>query len=332
MFKVFIVRRYAGQGNAGKSILVMKKIDFRSVDGQLLLTFLSVLEDCSVTNSADRLGVTQSTVSHSLARLRSFFNDPLFVRSGNSLVPTERALSLKKPVRTALDSLESLTHQLEFDPREQPLSFVVAANDMQRDIIFPQLVREMHEQGVALSLEIIPSGHPTTGMMRDARCHIAITPFPPDATDIVQKKIMAGQMMCFFDGKVRNPPSKWRDYCEADHISVRFPDGGTSQRALTGVDKSAIRPPHIAVPNFGAIPPFVKGTDLLATEMDLMKLCSLKELDMAPLPVDADPVQIFMSWHKRNNNEPSHIWLRENIERIARTVQKSFGSQSGSRT
>lgn len=97
----------------------MKSIDYRSIDGQLLKTFLVILEEGSVTKAAERLGVTQSSVSHSLGRLRTFVNDPLFVRSGQLFLPTERALSLKEPVQVVLDGIESLTHERTFDPNSE---------------------------------------------------------------------------------------------------------------------------------------------------------------------------------------------------------------------
>ena len=93
----------------------MKKIDYRSVNGQLLNTFLTILETASVSSAAVRLGVSQSSVSHALARLRTFFGDPLFVRSGQSLSPTQRAISLKEPVQRVLDGLKELTHERPFD-------------------------------------------------------------------------------------------------------------------------------------------------------------------------------------------------------------------------
>jgi len=303
----------------------MKKVDYRSIDGQLLTTFLVVLETGSATQAAERLGVTQSSVSHSLGRLRTFFDDPLFVRSGQFFLPTERAMSLKTRIQAVLDGLEGLTHERAFDPAKEDLFFIIAANDMQRELVFPQLIRELDAEGIPIGFEFIPSGHPSVSMMRDARCHIALTPFPPDATDIVQKQIFKGSMVCFYDSDTRDPPSTWKEYCEAEHITVRFPDGGTSQRALTGVDKSGIRKARIAVPNFGAIPPFLKGTRLIATEMNLMKLCTLKELDTAPLPVESDPLSIFMSWHRRSDSEPSHVWLRGRIEQITRNIQQLPG-------
>lgn len=314
------------EGNRTEPIAVMKKIDYRAVDGQLLTTFLYVLEECSVTKAAHRLDVTQSTVSHALARLRDFFDDPLFVRSGNTLVPTERAVALKDPVLEALDHLQGLTHQRSFDPYNEDLFFIVAANDMQRDLIFPRLIRELDEQNIPVSFELIPSGHPTTTMMRDARCHLALTPFPPDASDIIQKTVFEGSMMCFYDAEMREAPQTWEEYCGAEHITVRFPDGGTSQRALTGVDKSKIRRARVSVPNFAAIQEFVRGTKLIATEMDLMKLSSLKGLEMASLPFVSDPLKVFLSWHRRTDTEPSHIWLRGHVERIASEIQTDFRS------
>lgn len=300
----------------------MKKFDIASVDGQLLVTFLTVLEESSVSKASARLGVAQSTVSHALARLRAFFDDPLFVRSGQTMLPTDRANSLRVPVQNVLDALQKLTFERSFEPKNESLFFIVAANDMQRELIFPRLLRDLRREGVSAAFEFIPSGHPTSGMMRDARCHLALTPFPPDATDIVQKPILHGQMMCFFDGSVRKAPATWEEYCQADHLAVRFPDGGTSLRALTGVDKSEIREARISVPDFNAIPSFVEGSDFVATEMNLMKLSVLSALEMAPLPKPSNPVTIYMSWHQRSTNDPAHAWLREKITEIADEVME----------
>lgn len=298
----------------------MKKIDYTAINWQTLSTFLAILEESSVSRAAERLGVTQSTVSHTLAKMRTFFGDPLFVRSGQSLVPTERALGLRDPMQQLLEDLEELTHHRAFAPRAEEMFFIVAANDMQRDLIFPQLLRDLRVEGISVSFEFIPSGHPTAAMMRDARCHLALTPFPPDSSDISQKLLLTGRMMCFFDGSMRDAPATWEEYCAADHLAVRFPDGGTSLRALTGVDKSSISKPMISVPNFNAIPAFIQATTLLATEMNLMKLSTLSSLNMAPLPVESEPVKIYMTWHQCSTNDPAHIWLRERIERIAEKV------------
>ena len=118
----------------------MSKIDFTDLDGKVLRIFLTILEESSVSKAADRLGVTQSAISHTLAKLRQVLGDPLFVRSGQGLTPTERALALQEPVRNVLDGMRALTDERPFDPLSEQMEIRIATNDMPRELIFPDLL------------------------------------------------------------------------------------------------------------------------------------------------------------------------------------------------
>ena len=294
----------------------MNDSNIYNLDGNILRTFLIILEESSVSRAAVRLNVTQSAVSYALARLRSALRDPLFVRSGQGLTPTETAISLKEPVQRLLDGLTSLTDQRPFDPRTEDMHFAIAANDLQRELVFPRLWHEARSDGIRLRLEFMPSGIPGISMLRDARCQLILTPFPPNAPDVFQRRLISGDMMCFYDASVRDAPKSWEEYLSAEHISVRFIGGHDSNEALRGVDKSAIPEPTVTVSNFNAIPSFVKGSDLISTEMSTMHIGPLKELSMAPLPFKSEPVSLYMVWHERSNNDPAHIWIRRRIESI----------------
>jgi DNA-binding transcriptional LysR family regulator len=305
----------------------MKKTNFLDLDGHILRTFLAILENSSVSIAAANLNVTQSAVSHTLAKLRQILGDPLFVRSGQGLTPTATAIALKNPVQKVLDGLSGLTDQRPFDPRAEQMRFVVAANDMQRDLVFPQFLREARKEEISVDFEFIPSGHPSVAMMRDARCQLALTPLPPDAPDIFQKPLFSGKMMCFYDGNMRDPPSSWEEFCNAELLRVQFSKGHTSLDVLHNIDKSKVREPQVSIPNFNAIPPFIKGTQLIAIELDLMKLETLKSLDVAPLPFESNTVTIYMVWHERSINDPAHIWLRQRIQRIADEILAKMAAQ-----
>jgi DNA-binding transcriptional LysR family regulator len=298
----------------------MKKSNYFDLDGHILRTFLAILEHSSVSVAAEKLDVTQSAVSHILARLRKILGDPLFVRSGQGLTPTERATSLKEPVQKILDGLQGLADLRPFDPKSEHMRFVIAANDMQRDLIFPQLLRETLEEGISIEFEFMPSAQPNVTMMREARCQMALTPLPPDAPDIFQTALFSGNMMCYYDKEMRGPPKNWEEYCATEHLNVRFAIGRTSLEVMPNIDKSKIRKPIVSVPNFNAITPFIKGTRMIATEMDLMYLKTLRELDVAPLPFESDKVTIYMVWHERSTNDPAHIWLRSRIQKIAAEI------------
>src|SRR6516162_7405664 len=60
----------------------MNEIDLRRFDLNLLVVFDVLMTERSVTRAAERLGRTQSAISHSLSRLRDQFGDPLLLKSG----------------------------------------------------------------------------------------------------------------------------------------------------------------------------------------------------------------------------------------------------------
>lgn len=295
----------------------MSKIDFTDLDGKTLRTFLTILEVSSVSKAADKLGVTQSAVSHTLAKLRQMLGDPLFVRSGQGLTPTERALTLKEPVQKVLDGMKGLTEGRPFDPQAEEMRFRVAANDLQRELIFPQLLRTARDEGVRLRFDFVASGVPDPAILRNDRCQIMLTPLPPDGRDIFQKRLLSTEMMVFYDAAMREPPKSWEDYCACEHVDVRFEDGRGAKEVLRNIDQNQLRPPTVTLPHFNAIPAFIKNTTLISTNTGLMRLGPLRELACAPLPFDCDPVSIYMVWHERSNSDPAHRWLRRMIERIA---------------
>lgn len=298
----------------------MKNFNIYDLDGRLLKAFLVILDESSVSKAATRLNVTQSAASHMLARLRAIMGDPLFVRSGQGLVPTANAKAMREPIQDVLDRLSGLTARRHFDLKSEELRFHVAANDMQRELIFPRLFHEARAEGISLELEFIPSGVPNVELLRNAEVELVLTPMPPDAPDIFLKKLLQAHMVCYFDASQRSAPASVEDYIESEHILVKFVGTGTSFDIIARHFDAGSRKTTISVSNFDAIPSFVKGSTILATEMDLMKLGPLRDLDVAPLPFETDPAPVYLVWHERSNNDPAHIWLRSRIESISATI------------
>src|SRR5579883_3459904 len=90
----------------------------RAPDLNLLVILDALLEERSVTAAARRLGVTQSAVSHALARLREQFGDPLVVRTSAGMTPTARGGELREPIRRSLETLRELSERgARFEPR-----------------------------------------------------------------------------------------------------------------------------------------------------------------------------------------------------------------------
>jgi DNA-binding transcriptional LysR family regulator len=118
----------------------MSKFDWSDLDVHLLKLLVAVVEVGSITGAAQRLGVTQSAVSHLLDKLRAITGDPLFVKSGRGIVATARAEALAAQARELLGALERFARSGEFDPARWHATFTIAANDFQRDLLLPALM------------------------------------------------------------------------------------------------------------------------------------------------------------------------------------------------
>src|SRR5258706_13995439 len=100
-----------GEGTTGSGLYRLA-----SVNLNLLVPLLALVEERSVTKAAERVGVTQPAMSHALARMRHLLGDELLVRQGSSVTLTPRALELIGPLRATLQQAADVVNFPGFDP------------------------------------------------------------------------------------------------------------------------------------------------------------------------------------------------------------------------
>lgn len=291
----------------------MNKFDHYSIDGHNLKTFLAVLEEGAVTKAAGKMGVTQSAVSHTLEKLRVTFEDPLFIRDGRGITPSAKALSLREPIEEILSKLQSLSHHGDFDPSHDPVEFTIATNDFPLGLIFPTLLKGLYSENINTKLNFIPAGIPSVNLTRTSNCHMLITPAPPNKKGINHVQLLKSKMVCFYDPKMRKPPKTLQEYIDCRYVNVRFSPTESSQQVLPAKLTATLNEASVSVPSFNAVPAFIKGTDLITTQLSVMELGSLKELAWAPLPFKTNPLHLYLMWHERYDDDPAHLWLRQRI-------------------
>lgn len=298
----------------------MNPIDTLNLDTRALRVFLAVLDDGSVSRAAVKLGQSQSAVSHTLDRLRQTLGDPLFVKSGRGIAPTRYALRIGPNVRQILDDLAALSSGPPFRPEDAEFVFTIAANDYQRDLLLPPLAARLRQQAPGISLQVIPSGIPNADMLRKDVCDLIISPHPPAASDIMQRRLLDDRMVVFFDASRRNAPESLAEYLQARHVAIFF---GTGERtALEGslAARGLERAVAVTVSNFSGLPGFLRDTELLATAPQRMSEHLLKEFAHAPLPFDYKPFTLLMLWHKRSQDDPAHRWLRQQLIAVVESL------------
>jgi len=292
----------------------MSQFDHLDLDGHLLQLLLAVIEEGSVTRAAQRLDVTQSAVSHLLDKLRAIVGDPLFVKSGRGIVPTAHAQLLAARARILLDGLREFSTAGHFDPATIKTTVTIAANDMQRDLLLPAMLRYVRGRAPGISLRVIASDVPTAEMLREDHCQIIVSPRPPEGSDILQKKLFEDSYRVFYDATQRGAPATLEDYLAAEHVTVVY-----QPRRRLDVDEALAehgvkRHFAVEVPGFAGVGPFLAGTTFLATLPALLRAHLLHGFGSAPVPVECPPLPMYLVWHLRHHEDPLHRWLRQQLE------------------
>jgi len=301
-------------------IIFMSHFDWLDLDARLLRLLVAVVDTGSITGAAQRLGVTQSAVSHLLDKLRGITGDALFTKSGRGIVATARALVLAERARELLGDLERFAQAEQFDPTTWQTTFTIAANDFQRDTLLPALMQRLRQQAPGVSLRVIASDVPTPEMLRQQQCQLIISPRPPEGTDIVQKRLFADRYRVFYDPTVREAPRTRKDYLAAEHVTVLYAPQRPLDLDQHLQSKGIERRFRVMVPGFAGLPSFVRGTALLATVPGLLREHLMRGLADAEVPVPCPAMPMFMIWHLRHQQDAAHRWLRGQIDTVARPL------------
>lgn len=298
----------------------MSHFDWLDLDARLLRLLVAVVDTGSITGAAQRLGVTQSAVSHLLDKLRGITGDALFTKSGRGIVATARALTLAERARELLADLERFAQSETFDPAHWQTTFTIAANDFQRDALLPALMQRLRQQAPGVSLRVIASDVPTPEMLRQQQCQLIISPRPPEGTDIVQKRLFADRYRVFYDPAVREAPRTRKAYLAAEHVTVLYAPQRPLDLDQHLQSKGIERRFRVMVPGFAGLPAFIRGTDLLTTVPGLMREHLMRGLHDAEVPVPCPTMPMYMIWHLRHHQDMAHRWLRAQLEAVAKPL------------
>lgn len=309
---------HAAAINAPILMRAMSALDHSELDGRLLQLLVAVVEERSVTRAAERLGVTQSAVSHLLEKLRAIVGDPVVVKAGRGVVPTVRAEALAQRAGTLLEDLRRFAVPEVFEPANQQGCITLAANELQCDLLLPPLLQQLRQQAPQLALRVIPSAVPQPDWLRGERCQLVISPRPPAAGDLLQRRLFADHYRVFYDAAVRPPPRGLDDYLAAEHLAVQHTD-------LHGLEVDSLlaarlpRPRRIVatLPGFASIAPLLRGSERLATLPGLLQRESLRGLAAVAPPLPLPEMPMYLIWHARRQSDPAHRWLRALVVAVA---------------
>jgi DNA-binding transcriptional LysR family regulator len=295
-------------------------------DLNLLPVFTVLMEERSVTRAAERLGITQPSLSNALNRLREMLRDPLFIRERYGMQPTQKAEELAPVITAALASLDGvILGQQEFDPARAQQLITIAPNSYVEFVLVPALVAKLRERAPGIRLRFTPYGSDlvetgvVSGMTAMALGRISD---PPD--NLIVQHLTDDGLACIVRAdhpQIDNKISK-RQYEQLKHVNV-LPPGRLRAGLFQALQRTGLkREVVVSVTNFLAVPEVVAVTDYCATLPRLIcrHLVRDARLKVLPAPVDLGTFPMEMAWHTRYRHDPAHRWLRALVSETAQEL------------
>lgn len=291
----------------------MNKIDISNISGQSMRVFLSVFDEVSVSKAALELGVSQSSVSHTLEKLRGILGGELFRKSGRGIVPTALATQVAPVLRQVVAELEGLGEKDEYDPFADKTPFSIALNGSALALA-TKCVRDPLWERVPyreLAVRELGSRDNLEDCLQRRDVDLAIVPrlntYPQT---LKHKSLFRDRSVIYYDAKCRGPVTSIEDYHAARHAVLDF-GGRIKSNVEQSLEEWAIkREICVRVHNVWLMAEALRGTSLIATLPATLGQGPLQGLAICTPPFAKAPFSFDLVWHVRQENSARSRWLR----------------------
>jgi DNA-binding transcriptional LysR family regulator len=274
----------------------------------------------SVSKAAQKLGLTQSAISHTLKGLREHYGDEILVRIGDRMLPTPLAESLRQPLAAALRQLDDVAVTRQgFDPKSIERTYVIAMRDLYVDLFVPRIVGALAANAPKAALRIIPWDTNTIETdLGTGVTDIGIGVDPPGSTQVKSRKILDERFVCVAAKGVINKPLTANAYAGLEHLVVTRTDTVSSpvdkQLEKMGLTRRVV----LRIPYFAAALTIVAQSRLVMTAPERIARRTARQigLEVMQLPFEVPKFALHLVWHERFARDPLNVWFRAQLDHM----------------
>ena len=296
----------------------------KEVDANLLVILDALLVDASVTRAAERLGRSASAISHALAKLREIFADELFVRAGQRLVPTAKALDLAPTVHVIIAGMESLLRPAKpFDPSETERDFAVAASEVGELILVQPLRLRLEQIAPSVRAGWMPGQGPEIiDALRHGQCHFAIDveSMALPAPDIHVLKLYDDPIATLArSGHPLGGGPDAKVFAASDHIAVNaLPTIALLNRELAKMRLACNISTRVSSVLAGLL--LTLDSDALLTLPHSLALILERQFPLLRVaqPLSDISIPVRLLWHSSYDRDECHHWVRDELAALTR--------------
>lgn len=289
------------------------------LDLNLFLVFDTIHAERNLTRAAEMLSVTQPAVSNALARLRAALGDPLFIRTGDGMVPTPFAESIAGDVSEALQRLAASAQRAQaFDAARSNRVFRLSMADAFDTLVLPRLIAEFagSAPGIGLRSFRLPRADIPAALARgtlDIAAEVAL----PDAPGLIREPLPGEPHVCGLrpGHPAATGPLTMERYLSLEHIHVSGRQRGSGAVDIALRAAGARRRIKLRLQHYLAVPALVTGSDLVVSLPE--SWARALGLAVRPLPFEVPRMETFLYRHARSDGDAGVLWLFRHMTRIA---------------
>lgn len=302
------------------------------MDLNLLVALDALLSERSVTRAASRLCVTQPAMSIALSKLRAQFSDQLLERVGRQMEVTPFGQQLTGTVKELLFDIRSvLSRQSEFAPATDSRNFRLLMSSSIAEILGIPAMRSLRDAAPNLRCQI--DIFVTAGLLRrlqDGEIDLAVQLYEPglwepisDLEALASEPLFRDEYVVVVDqsNQLIGSRMSFEDFCAADHVETRF--GGDFRSAVERTLSTMPDRPRtpLLVSTYALAIDAVIGTSMTAIVPRKVaeRSAHFDRIATFEPPFKLAPLNHKLIWHRRNENDPAHIWLRDFLKDFSRS-------------
>ncbi len=335
----------------------MRSIDLTSMDLNLLVTFEAIFQTRSVTLAAQQLFLGQPAVSAALGRLRSVFEDELFIRIGREMQPTRKALEIAPGILNALQQIrQTLQASQTFDPTTSEACVSIGSSDYTSCVIIPKLLATCQQQFPGINIRLLSfEKDQVASLLEEGIIDLALGVFPDPPPYTRMEPLFQDQLVGIAPqghSVLSNPDLSLETFAGFPQalITLRRDETGYVDQVLAtaGLKRRIV----VTTPHSLVLVRLLQSSDLIASipgrmahalggawcwgagskVSDPVNVANVSDdaglddpvesptLGMFQLPFESPLWTVSMLWSQLADHDPVHIWLRETLKQIVGTL------------
>ena len=296
-----------------------------SFDLNLFVILNAIYTEGSLTKAAEVVGITQPAVSNALSRLREKFDDDLFVRTGTGMVPTQKTENIISDIQSALSLMQQSVNQPDsFDPAITERNFKLSLGDITEGRVLPYMMKEIYKNAPNISVgsynyRRIDQVHALATNNLD----FVVDPVIPDSDEINSYKVFQDYFVVIH--REGHPIQKIKNLTVNDLLSQKFINVSNRRKGLHMVDLELEKTGHrrdiaLRCQHFLIAPEIIRETD--AVIMATHSFAKSNDLPFVEIPQELPQMEYFLSWHKSDEGDGGHEWMKDLIIKAFEEAQK----------